>query len=586
MKILFSGLVSFLFFLFSPFFSFSQTAADTWSVKFSTGIRVRYTPTINTLTSKGWEYSNGIITHGIEKVFNQVPDSVTYRSYIQTYVDAYVNASGVISTSIISLNKAHPAISCLFLYEKLGTAKYQTAAATTRNIFVGGSSTYPKTAIGNIFWHKNNGSYNDIILIDGVYMLHPFLAKYGSMFGDNAAIDTAVNQTLFIYNQLYDPARHLIRHAWNPTKTQAWADPVTGNSSEVWSRGMGWFTMAVVDILKYVPIAHPKRAQLITALQNLAIGIQTYQDATTGLWYQVVDRGTGLTNNYLETSGSAMFVYTLKTGVDNGWLSNSYLPVAQKAWDFLKNTANAKITIHSDTYPKINDFAPAMSVQTSAANYVQASLQPIDVPGTAHPHGYAAILMAASVMEFPILSTLPVKFVSLSAKQFSDYTALSWENEDDTQVNFYQIEKSTNGNSFNTAGKVISNQSGTYSWQDNEQRGKSVSYRIKAVMLNGSFEYSNIIAVKSSVPGITSMSVTPNPVSNHVINVSLNGLRPGRYMLTILHNNGLQVFEKNISVTNEYVSTEQINLNYTATGNYYIIINGNGVKIVKNIIVQ
>lgn len=578
-----SGVHCFLFLLLSPLFSFSQTAADTWSVKFSTGIRVRYNPTINTLTSKGWEYSNGIITHGIEKVFNNVPDSVAYRNYIQTYVDAYVNASGVISTSIISLDKAHPAISCLFLYEKLGTAKYQTAAATTRNIFVGGSSSYPKTAIGNIFWHKNNGSYNDIILIDGVYMLHPFLAKYGSMFGDNAAIDTAVNQTLFIYNQLYDPARHLIRHAWNPTKTQSWADPVTGNSAEVWSRGMGWFTMAVVDILKYVPIAHPKRAQLITALQNLAIGIQTYQDATTGLWYQVVDRGTSLSGNYLETSGSAMFVYSLKTGVDNGWLSNSYLPVAQKAWDFLKNTANSKITIHTDTYPKINDFAPAMSVQTSAANY--ASLASVDVPGTTHPHGYAAILMAASVMELPLLSTLPVKFVSLSAKQFPDHTALSWENEDDTQVNFYQIEKSINGNPFNNAGKVISNQSGKYAWRDNELTGKSVAYRIKAVLANGSFEYSNIISVKKEVAGVINMSVTPNPVRNRAVNVSLNGLKPGHYKLTILHNNGLQIFEKNISVANEYVSTEQINLSHTAAGNYFILITGNGVKLAKNLIV-
>ncbi len=574
----------FFYLLLAPSVSISQTSADTWSAKFSTGIRVRYTPTINTLTNKGWEYSNGIITHGMEKVFNQVPDSVSYRDYIQAYIDVYVNGSGVISQAIVSLDKAHPAISCLFLYEKLGTAKYQTAATTTRNIFVGASATYPKTAIGNIFWHKNNGLYNNIILIDGVYMLHPFLAKYGSLFGDNAAIDTAVNQTLFIYNQLYDPASHLIRHAWNPTKTEAWADPVTGNSSEVWSRGMGWFTMAMVDILKYVPVAHPKRAQLITALQNLAIGIQTYQDAATGLWYQVVDRGTGLTNNYLETSGSAMFIYTLKTGVDNGWLSNSYLPVAQKAWDFLKNTGNAKITIHTDTYPKINDFCPATGVQTSAANY--ASLASVDVPGTTHPHGFGAILMAASVMEFPLLSTLPVKFVSLSAKKYSDHTTLFWENEDDAEMNYYEIEKSTTGNSFNSAGKIISNQSKKYKWTDAEYTVNTASYRIKAVMNDGSFEYSNIIAVKNSVPGITSMSVTPNPVTNRIINVSLNGLKPGRYKLTILHSNGLQVFEKNISIANEYVSTEQINLSHAATGNYYIVIHGNGVKLAQNLIVQ
>jgi unsaturated rhamnogalacturonyl hydrolase len=140
----------------------------------------------------------------MEKVYNNVTDSVKYLNYIKAYVDAYVNASGVISTPVISLDKAHPGISCLFLYEKTGLIKYKTAATSIRNLFVGASATYPKTATGNILWHKNNGSYNNIILIDGVYMMHPFLAKYGRMFSDNAAIDTAVNQTLYIYNQLYD----------------------------------------------------------------------------------------------------------------------------------------------------------------------------------------------------------------------------------------------------------------------------------------------------------------------------------------------------------------------------------------------
>ena len=396
--------VLFCIFFFASFLSFSQTPNDTWSVKFSNALIFRYQPTVNALTAKGWEYSNTIMTHGMEKVYNQVPDSVKYRNYIKSYIDAYVNSSGVINATINSLDRTHPGISCLFLYEKTGLAQYKTAATTLRNMYVGSTATYPKTATGKIFWHKNNGTYNDMVLIDGIYMLHPFLAKYGRMFNDNAAIDTAVNQTLYVYYQLTDNVKHLIRHAWNPTKTQTWADPVTGNSSEVWSRGMGWFTMALVDILKYLPVNHPRRAELISALANLAIGIQTYQDPATGLWYQVVDKGTSLAGNFLETSGSAMFVYALKVGVDSGWISSSYLPVAQKAWNYLRNTANVKISLHTDGYAKINDFAPAMGVQTSAANYVQASLQPVDCPGTAHPHGYGAILMTASVMEFPLIA--------------------------------------------------------------------------------------------------------------------------------------------------------------------------------------
>ena len=231
----------------------AQTAANTWSVKFSDAIISRWPTTINSMTGKGWEYSNTIITHGMEKVYNDVP-TAAYLTYIKNYVDTYVNASGSITASLTSLDRVHPGISCLFLYENLksnlaDSTKYRNAATNLRNLLVGPSATYTKTSNG-IFWHKLSG-YNNIVMLDGIYMAHPFLAKYGRLFGDNAAIDTAVNQTLFVYNQLYDNTTHLIKHAWTstPASYPAWANSSTGNSSEVWSRAMGWYMMALVDIL-------------------------------------------------------------------------------------------------------------------------------------------------------------------------------------------------------------------------------------------------------------------------------------------------------------------------------------------------
>lgn len=563
---------------------YSQTANDTWSVKFSNAMIFRYSPTINTLTLKGWEYSNTIITHGMEKVYNNVTDSVKYLNYIKAYVDAYVGSTGVISATLNSLDRTHPGISCLFLYEKTGQAKYLTAATTLRNMYVGAGATYPKTATGNIFWHKNNGSYNNIILIDGVYMLHPFLARYGKLMGDNAAIDTAINQTLYIYNQLYDGARHLIRHAWNSTKTEVWADPVTGNSSEVWSRGMGWFTMALVDILKNVPAAHPKRAQLLTALSNLAIGIQTYQDATTGMWYQVVDRGTSLSGNYLETSGSAMFVYTLKTAVDSGWISNSYLPVAQKAWDYLKLTANGKITIHSDSYPKINDFAPAMSVQTSAANYVQASLQPVDVPGTAHPHGYAAILMAASVMEFPIsLTTLPVHFTAFTVKKTGAEALLHWENDDDAGTEQYEVKRSLDGRNFETIATVASDRSGHYNWSDHPGINGKTYYRITAVTPDGKTVSTQILYVSSRTNAL--FQVSPNPVVNKQVTISANGLLPGTYQVSLYSSSGNLLLNKKVNVGGESQYSGVLDLPLNAKGICVLKFETTGLKRTQTLLI-
>jgi len=569
--------------LFCSLFSSGQTSNDTWSVKFSNAMTTRYTPTINALTAKGWEYSNTIITHGMEKVYNKVPDSAKYLNYIKAYVDAYVNGSGVISATINSLDRTHPGISCLFLYEKTGLAKYQTAATTLRNKYVGGSATFPKTAVGNIFWHKDNGSYNDIILIDGIYMLHPFLAKYGSMFGDNAAIDTAVNQTLYIYYQLYDNVKHLIKHAWNPTKTQAWANATTGNSAEVWSRGMGWYCMALVDILKYVPNSHPRKTELINAVANLAIGIQTYQDATTGLWYQVVDRGTGLAGNYLETSGSAMFVYMLKSAVDSGWISNSYLTVANKAWNYLKNTANAKISINGDTYPQINDFAPAMSVQTTPAGY--AAQLPVDCPGTAHPHGYGAILMTASVMEFPLsLVVLPVKLARFTAQKTGNNVELNWENKDDQQIQDYTIERSTNGIDFAAAGTIVSTGVEKYRWTDLGATAAKIYYRISTKSLEGNTVLSHVVLVNTGAR--SGLLVSPNPVTGDIISISANGLSAGSYKLKLVNAAGIAVVNQQLIIGNEAQYAGTMVIPEAARGIYFLVLESGAKKQTRTILIQ
>ncbi len=543
----------------------------------------RYTPTIDNMTSKGWEYSNTIIMHGMEKVYDNVP-TASYLSYIQAYIDLYVNPAGAISQTINSLDKIHPGITCLFLYEKTGLLKYKTAATFLRNKLVGPSATYSKTSNG-ILWHKLSG-YNNIMMLDGMYMAHPFLAKYGSLFNDNAAIDTAVNQTLFAYNQLYDNTTHLIKHAWTSTPVSyGWANGTTGNSSEVWSRAMGWYMMALVDILKYVPAAHPKRANLLTALSNLAVGIKNYQDATSGLWYQVVDRGTSLTNNYLETSGSAMFVYALKTAINNGWISSAtYLATVQSGWTGLQN----KIGTYSDGKPMINDFAPAMTVQSSAANYVLTSFQPVDCPvatGTQHPHGYAAILMAASAMEFT-MSTLPVKFVSFTAKENTGNIKLSWQSADENGTHHYEIQKSNNGNEFTTIGNVNATGISYYNWIDNSVNTSRVYYRIKAVDDDKSFYYSPILSIKQKNTG-QSVYVSPNPVKDGQLNIVLNNIDAGNYSVKIISAGGTIVETTSFSIGDETNVVKALFLPAKVShGVYYMQLKGKNSIINKMIMVN
>jgi unsaturated rhamnogalacturonyl hydrolase len=583
-------------FIVSSYLSFSQSASSTWAVKFSNAITTRWNTTasggrvcIDKMTAKGWEYSNAIVLHGIEKVYKQV-NTAAYRTYIKTYVDAWVNSSGVVTGQTInSLDRLHPAILLLFLYEDPATtaadkARYKTSADSARNFLVGPKSTYPKTsaASGSVFWHKNNGSYNDIVMLDGIYMAHPFLAKYGRMFNDNAAIDTAVNQTLRVYNQLYDGTTHLIKHAWNPTKTQTWANASTGNSTSVWSRAMGWFVMALVDELKYVQSTHPKRAQLIAALDNLAVGIKNYQDPTSNLWYQIVDKTSAtLSGNYIETSGSAMFVYALKTASDSGWISSTtYLPVAQNAWNSLKLN---KISINADGGPQINNFAPAMGVQNTEALYVQASLQPVSCPSDVNPHGYAAILMAASVMEFPLITTLPVNFINFTATLQGTNILLKWQNNDFTEVANYVIERSENGIDFIAVASAKS-QSINNQWLDISPIGSTLYYRIKAISVNNALDYSKVIAIiKQTSPG--QLNVSPNPVKNGVVNIFINGLKAGSYQLTVSNSAGEMLIRKSISCGNEKLE-EIIHFPASAKGLFYVQLKGADIVLKRSILVH
>lgn len=377
------------------------SAQTTHGVNFSDAITSRWPSGINSMTSKGWEYSNSIVLLGMAKVYDKTTNA-NYLNYIKIYVDGYIGSDGTgVATSLAqNLDKIHPGLLCLWLYEKTGTLKYKTAATTIRNFLLQtGTGAYPRTP-ENGFWHKNNSSYTNVMMLDGIYMSSTFLAKYGALFNDAVATDEAAFQTMILYSHVYNASNKLVYHAWNYDKTTyTWSNATTGVSSQVWSRGMGWYMMALVDILEYLPTNHSRHAEIKTALQNLCEGLKNYQDTTTGLWFQVVQNPTGA-DNWIETSGSGMFIYAMKKAMNNNLIdATTYTPVVNNAWTGLKTY----VKTYSDGKPQITSFAPAMGVLATYSNYV--SITPTSCPGSAHPHGYCAILMASALMEYNELNT-------------------------------------------------------------------------------------------------------------------------------------------------------------------------------------
>jgi len=291
-----------------------------------------------------WSYEQGVVLKGIEGVWLSTGDG-RYFSFIQKGMDNFVNADGSIRTykaEDYNLDNINSGKILLLLYKVTGQDKYRKAAALLREQL----KNHPRTSDGG-FWHKK--IYPNQMWLDGLYMAEPFYAEYAATFHEQSAFDDIAKQFILMESHARDPRTGLLYHGWDESKQQRWADPATGHSPNFWDRAMGWYAMALVDTLEIFPRTHPQRAELIAIFNRLAKAVAKYQDTKTGLWYEVVDKGSEK-GNYLEASGSSMFVYALAKGVRDGYLPASYLSVAKHGYngltsEFIKTDANGETNL-------------------------------------------------------------------------------------------------------------------------------------------------------------------------------------------------------------------------------------------------
>jgi unsaturated rhamnogalacturonyl hydrolase len=172
--------------------------------------------------------------------------------------------------------------------------------------------------------------------LDGLYMGTPFYTRYTVTFENGNGLNDIANQFELFHNNDFDSKLGLPFQAWDESKIIGWANKDTGTSPTIWSRAVGWYIMALVDVLDYYPEKHPKHNELIRYLNEVAKSIASKQDAS-GLWFQVTDAGNKEAN-FLETSSSSMFAYAFAKGVNKGYLPKKYLKIANTAFDgIIKN---------------------------------------------------------------------------------------------------------------------------------------------------------------------------------------------------------------------------------------------------------
>jgi unsaturated rhamnogalacturonyl hydrolase len=275
---------------------------------------------------KAWHYETGCILKAIEQVWMKTKDERYYR-VIQDLINTLVDPEGNIRGYTIeeyNLDQINLGKILFLLLKQSGDERYQKALRLLEVQLKG----HPRTGEGG-FWHKK--IYPHQMWLDGVYMAEPFLAEFARVFDQPSLYDDVAWQLLLVERHTRDPITGLLYHAFDESREQKWANPQTGCSPHFWGRAMGWYAMAIVDVLDYLPVDHPKRGEIIGIFDRMIAALVKVQDPATGLWYQVLDQGKR-PGNYLEASGSCMFIYAILKGCRMKYLSRNFLKAAEQGY--------------------------------------------------------------------------------------------------------------------------------------------------------------------------------------------------------------------------------------------------------------
>ncbi|MHB1357250.1 MAG: glycoside hydrolase family 88/105 protein [Anaerolineae bacterium] len=361
-----------------------MTEVQYWSVQLAKTVMQRF-PDPDAYPYKPWSYPQGFLLWGFVKLWESTGEK-RYYDYVLGYADRHVDEEGNISGFIgDSLDDMMAGSILVWAYHVTGMNRYRLACDLIRRVF----DTCPRLHDGG-FWHGQWCPQE--MWVDGLFMGLMFIANYGRYVADEAwCFDEIARQFRLAFTHCQVANTGLLVHAWSQNRAASWADPITGRSPEVWSEGLGWYALMLVEALELFPINHPGRPQVMMQLDLLLQSLLATQDQATGLWYQMVDKG-GLEDNWHDTSGSAMFVYALQKAVDLGLADKvRYGPPAEKGY----RGVVSKAVINDEGLVDILGACDGLCVQDSYRAY-------IDFPRTVNAkEAVAAFLWAIVECEKP-----------------------------------------------------------------------------------------------------------------------------------------------------------------------------------------
>lgn len=338
-----------------------------------------------------WRYFNGVMMDA----FLMEGDT----AYADAFYNSNINDDGTIKNKYI-IGELDSVPTARGLFDLLNSSHQEKYKKAIQYVYTQLENQVSYDNCGGNYLHKQDTSGNPTsswskwnIGLDGLYMAQPFLMECANAIDNgtlsltdkndapvsSADIYQAVyNRFAWVAKNMYDDTTGLYNHGWNVSENK-------GNG-HFWGRGIGWYAMALVDTISMMPVDYQTKMQ--PYLTKLFDGMLKYQDADTGMWYNVVNRNTDLSKNILETSVSSMMAYSLMKAYIKGYVTDAKYGKAGLA-AFNGVVAN-KVTGSEGSYA-VKDTYQKSGVGESDSYYTKNSYTVDEAKGT------GALIMAATV---------------------------------------------------------------------------------------------------------------------------------------------------------------------------------------------